>query len=306
MMNRLRNSATPASTWFGGMVGVPRALRVSDRTTMTLVNEVVSTSSAGATERTVSSRMLTVWLGLPPTGSSFTETLPVPLPGLGVGVDGSAPRAVTAGPAATAGGAACAVAAAETGTNSAARRNRSTTSGLAPRVRVGSCRAVRAGDCGSATTGRLLAQRLEHHAEVQARRGPLAAGALPVDWVTGGGTTLAQPGREAGGQARLQRRGEAGAEAGQRRLRRGIRQLCGVQLPQDLHRALGDPEDEHVLTHLDHRDGRGAAQAVARQDLQRQLGTRACATEPELAPSQQPRRQDHEAEHQRQGEGQPD
>ena len=69
MMNRLRNSARPASTWFGGIVGVPSAFRVSDSTTITLVNAVHSTSRAGAIDRTVSSRMmLTVWLGLAHAG----------------------------------------------------------------------------------------------------------------------------------------------------------------------------------------------------------------------------------------------
>ena len=90
-MNRLRKSASPASTWFGGIVGVPSALRVSDSTTITLVNAVHSTSRAGAIDSTVSSRMmLTVWLGLPTPGSRSTETLPGLLtapevPGAGLG-----------------------------------------------------------------------------------------------------------------------------------------------------------------------------------------------------------------------------
>src|SRR6476469_1459670 len=85
MMNRLRNRASPASTWFGGIVGVPSAFRVSDSTTITLVKAVHSTSRAGAIDRTVSSRMmLTVWLGLPTPGSRLTETLPEPFDGRGV------------------------------------------------------------------------------------------------------------------------------------------------------------------------------------------------------------------------------
>src|SRR6476620_1667471 len=91
MMNRLRNRASPARTWFGGIVGVPSALRVSDSTTMILVKAVVSTSRAGATDSTVSSRMmLTVWLGLPPTGSTLTDTVPAAGLGVGPGAAGSA------------------------------------------------------------------------------------------------------------------------------------------------------------------------------------------------------------------------
>src|SRR5471030_436169 len=89
MMNKLRNRASPASTWFGGIVGVPSAFRVSDSTTMILVNAVQSISSEGAIDSTVSSRMmLTVWLGLPMPGSRFTDTLPgldvLVVPALGV------------------------------------------------------------------------------------------------------------------------------------------------------------------------------------------------------------------------------
>src|SRR5689334_24802387 len=53
MMNRVRNSASPAITWFGGMLVRPSALRVIPRTMKTLVNEVQSSSRAGATESTV-------------------------------------------------------------------------------------------------------------------------------------------------------------------------------------------------------------------------------------------------------------
>src|SRR3954454_9782960 len=75
--NRLRNSARPASTWFGGMLGTPSALRVSESTTMILVKLVPRTSSAGATAMIVSSRMMTTgWLGLPPTLSRRTVTEP--------------------------------------------------------------------------------------------------------------------------------------------------------------------------------------------------------------------------------------
>src|SRR4051794_36198328 len=69
----LRKSASPASTWFGGRVGVPRALRARDSTTMILVKLVQSSSSAGATPSTVVSTMIwTTWLGSP---GMLTETL---------------------------------------------------------------------------------------------------------------------------------------------------------------------------------------------------------------------------------------
>ena len=67
MMNRLRNSDSPASTWFGGTVVRPSALRVSDSTTKILVKLVTINRTEGATDSTVtSSRMLTDWLGLVP------------------------------------------------------------------------------------------------------------------------------------------------------------------------------------------------------------------------------------------------
>src|SRR5690348_2677089 len=68
MMNSDRNSASPISTWFGGMDGVPSALRVSDNTTTILVNEVQSRRTAGATPSTVTSRMICrTWLCCPGT-----------------------------------------------------------------------------------------------------------------------------------------------------------------------------------------------------------------------------------------------
>ena len=47
MMNRLRNSARPASTWLGGTLVRPSALRVMLRTTKILVKHVHSSSSGG-------------------------------------------------------------------------------------------------------------------------------------------------------------------------------------------------------------------------------------------------------------------
>src|SRR4051795_4922326 len=91
MTNRLRNRASPARTWFGGMLGTPSALRVSDSTTMIFVKLVPSMSSAGAMASTVISRMMTTgWLGLPPTLSRRTVTDP------GTGATGLTPGATRA------------------------------------------------------------------------------------------------------------------------------------------------------------------------------------------------------------------
>src|SRR3954454_9497587 len=69
MTKIVRNSAIPVSTWFGGEVGRPRALRVSASTTRILVNEVTSSSADGAMDSTVIARIrVTAVLGLlPPT-----------------------------------------------------------------------------------------------------------------------------------------------------------------------------------------------------------------------------------------------
>ena len=58
MMNRLRNSDSPASTWFGGVDCRPSALRVSDSTTKILVKLVIISSSDGATDSTVMASMM--------------------------------------------------------------------------------------------------------------------------------------------------------------------------------------------------------------------------------------------------------
>ena len=64
--NRLRNSASPITTWFGGIAVRPSALRVSDSTITMRVKLVSITISAGAIASTVSSRMMTMlWFGLP-------------------------------------------------------------------------------------------------------------------------------------------------------------------------------------------------------------------------------------------------
>src|SRR5882757_4109595 len=73
MMNMLRNSARPASTWLGGTLDRPSALRVMLSTTNTLVKLVQSRSSAGATDSTVIAMMMViVLLGLPPLTVTFT------------------------------------------------------------------------------------------------------------------------------------------------------------------------------------------------------------------------------------------
>ncbi len=62
MMKRLRNSARPASTWFGGTPVRPSAFRVSASTTKILVKLVIISSSAGATDSTVSASRTTIEL----------------------------------------------------------------------------------------------------------------------------------------------------------------------------------------------------------------------------------------------------
>src|SRR3954454_6582319 len=73
MTKIVRNSAIPVSTWFGGEVGRPRALRVSASTTRILVNEVTSSSADGAMDSTVIARSrVTAVLGLLPPTLMFT------------------------------------------------------------------------------------------------------------------------------------------------------------------------------------------------------------------------------------------
>src|SRR4051794_19181056 len=97
--NSERNSDRPASTWFGGTVLRPSALRVSDSTTKILVKLVTSSSSDGATDSSVtSSRMLSDVLGLL---GSFTVTSDGAVGAVGaVGPSGVAGAAAT-GSAAT-------------------------------------------------------------------------------------------------------------------------------------------------------------------------------------------------------------
>src|SRR5947209_18621356 len=75
--NRVRNSAIPVSTWLGGEVCRPSALRVSPSTTMILVNEVQSSSADGATASTVIARISVMdVLGLPPPTLMLTPAGP--------------------------------------------------------------------------------------------------------------------------------------------------------------------------------------------------------------------------------------
>src|SRR3978361_465187 len=86
----VRNSAIPGSTWLGGELCSPRALRVSDSTTSILVNEVTSSSADGAIDSTVIARIrVTAWLGLLPPTEMFTP-LPAGTGGVGgVGATGA-------------------------------------------------------------------------------------------------------------------------------------------------------------------------------------------------------------------------
>src|SRR5690242_4454190 len=77
MTNSDRNSASPTSTWLGGTLCVPMALRTSDRTTTIFVNAVHISRTAGATPSTVTSRMIwTTWLGCPGTLRLTVESPP--------------------------------------------------------------------------------------------------------------------------------------------------------------------------------------------------------------------------------------
>src|SRR5690348_2227187 len=102
MMNRLMNRASPASTWLGGTLDRPSALRVMLSTTKTFVNEVIVSSSAGATDNSVRAiRMVIDWLGFTPLTSMLTVPSGEPsttgalggLGGLGVGTASAVPGA---------------------------------------------------------------------------------------------------------------------------------------------------------------------------------------------------------------------
>src|SRR3954471_18152935 len=75
--NSVRKSAMPVSTWLGGDDGRPSAFRVSPRTTMILVNEVASSSTDGAIDRTVIARISVMELLGEPSPMEMS-TLPSP------------------------------------------------------------------------------------------------------------------------------------------------------------------------------------------------------------------------------------
>src|ERR687890_1582194 len=101
MTNRVRNSAIPVRTWFGGDDGSPRAFRVRPSTTMILVNEVQSSSTDGATDSTVIARISVMEeLGEPSPMEMSTPPSTAGTTGAtgAVGATGS-PGAAEAGPA---------------------------------------------------------------------------------------------------------------------------------------------------------------------------------------------------------------
>src|SRR6478735_5748691 len=73
-----RNRARPARTWFGGIEGSESAFRVIASTTKILVNEVIISSNAGATESSVMPiRVRTALEGFPSMPLISMLTLPV-------------------------------------------------------------------------------------------------------------------------------------------------------------------------------------------------------------------------------------
>src|SRR4051812_36798132 len=116
MTNSDRNSASPTSTWFGGTLWVPMALRTSDSTTTIFVNAVQSSSTAGAIPSTVVSRMIwTIWLGCPGTLRLTVESVPA----LGAGPLTVGPFGALGPPGSAAAGTVAAAAAAAAGCGAA-------------------------------------------------------------------------------------------------------------------------------------------------------------------------------------------
>src|ERR687894_2498824 len=98
MTKSVRNRAMPVSTVFGGDICMPSAFRVSDSTTMILVKEVASSSTAGATDSTVIARMSVIEvLGLPPPTEMSTPPSTAGTTGA-VGAVGSTGAGGAAGP----------------------------------------------------------------------------------------------------------------------------------------------------------------------------------------------------------------
>src|SRR6476661_7887805 len=276
MMNRLRNSASPARTWLGGIVVVPNALRVSESTTTILVKDVHSTRIAGATDSTVSSRMmLTVWLGLPRLGSTTTDT-----PGLvvgfvvgfgGVGAAGAARAGAAPGRASTgaaavdtntvAGAAADGVVACAAAAGPARPTRASAPTASTRRARVGQGR--------SATTRASLAEHEGGRGPGPAERLPGTRGAR--DPAGGAGRDLRgrgdRPGEDEVGGRRLHR------GTGRRPVRldglRGDRQVGPGELGEDADGPLGDTEDHHPRPGLDDLDRGALAERAAGEHVDR-------------------------------------
>src|SRR5690606_21920333 len=71
-----RKRARPASTWFGGMVGSASAFRVMASTTKILVNDVIISKSAGATESSVMPSSVTIAEDGSPSGPLISTLNP--------------------------------------------------------------------------------------------------------------------------------------------------------------------------------------------------------------------------------------
>src|SRR5881398_515785 len=101
MTNRLRKSARPARTWFGGTDVSPSALRTIESTTKIFVKLVHINKRAGATDSTVSVSRMTIELdGFPLGPLTSIPTLappPVVVPAGPTGGVGAAGTAGTAG-----------------------------------------------------------------------------------------------------------------------------------------------------------------------------------------------------------------
>src|SRR5947209_9180745 len=105
--NRLRNRASPTTTWLGGIDCSPRALRVSESTMTMRVKLVIIINRAGAIDSSVSATMIVMLsLGLLSEFPRLTLTEAFPAAEAGVvatlgndGCDGSDGCAVSAGAA---------------------------------------------------------------------------------------------------------------------------------------------------------------------------------------------------------------
>src|SRR3954447_713067 len=90
MMNRLRNRASPTTTWLGGIDCSPRALRVSESTMTMRVKLVIIINRAGAIDSSVSATMIVMLsLGLLSEFPRLTLTEAFPAaPGVATAADG--------------------------------------------------------------------------------------------------------------------------------------------------------------------------------------------------------------------------